>query len=130
VAQSFPDGTFTGVSCKVWIQQVVYQASAKVVWLPTNSSTDWMWQWSFDVEALATDRWDGVDWPSGCIIQAQVRTATGGVLPHTFIIVSVDRFGATFIECNWKGDSRVRRRTESWLTLQRQIVHYTLYRVK
>jgi hypothetical protein len=132
VAQSFPNGFNAGVSCKVWVQtMVVPQASKNVAKIPLNNSyCDWMWQWGPDVEAVATDRWDGVEWWPGMIIQCQVRTTSGGLSPHTMIVISSDRWGAGFIECNWKNDGVVRRRYADWVTLRQQMVHYTLYRVK
>ncbi len=130
-AQSFADNAFVGMSCKVWVQQaVVYPGSFRVVWLPLNSGFDWLWQWSADVETVAVDNWNSVNWPPGEIIQAQVRTVSGGLSPHTMIIVSANSAGVNVIECNWRNDGRVRRRYVSWADLQRQIVHYTLYRVK
>jgi hypothetical protein len=132
VAQSFLDNYNAGVSCKVWVQtMVVPQASKYVAKIPLNDPyCEWRWQWGPDVEAVATDRWDGIPWPPGYIIQAQVRTSTGSTSPHTMIIQWASPYGAQFIECNWKGDSKVRRRYADWATLQRQIIHYTLYRVK
>lgn len=131
-AQSYRDGYNAKASCKVWVQSmVVPKASKQVAQIPINSPyCDWMWVWGPDVEIVAQDRWDGVEWWPGYIIQCQVRTSTGGTSPHTMIVLSSDRNGARVIECNWKGDGIVRRRYADWPTLQRQILHYTLYRVK
>jgi hypothetical protein len=132
VAQSFPDNTFVGQSCKVWVQSsVVPLASRYVAKIPLNDPyCEWRWQWGPDVEAVATDRWDGVDWWPGYIVQAQVRTTYGATSPHTMIVLASNRWSVTVIESNWRGDNTVRRRTVDWPTMQRQVIHYTLYRVK
>lgn len=130
-ALSVPDGTNVGVECKEWVRRVVKSASHNVVTVPPTTATQWwVWQWNPDVEAVATDRWDGVPWPPGQILQAEVRTKTGGTVPHTMVVVSADRYRVTVIESNWNGDTIVRRRTALWPDFQRNVVHYTLYRVK
>ena len=131
-ALSFPDNTYVGVECKEWVQMcVVYPVSRRAVLLPLNSpSCDWMWQWSPDVEVVARDRWDGVSWPSGEIVQCQIRTKTGGLSKHTFIIMSTDQGGVNVIECNLSNDRQVRHRYVTWANLKTSITHYTLYRVK
>lgn len=131
-AQAYADNTYVGVSCKVWIQSLVVPPASKyVAHIPLNSPYyDWLWQWGADVEAVGTDCWNRELWPPGQIIQAQVRTVYGGLSPHTMIIVWATPYGATFIECNWRGDGQVRRRYADWATLKAQMVHYTLYRVK
>jgi hypothetical protein len=129
-AQNYYDGQYGG-QCKVWAQNVVYAASRKVVWLPQNDPyCDWRWLASANVVATYSDRWDGVPWWPGQIIQAQVRTANGGTSPHTMIVVAVNASSITVIESNWRGDERVRRRTASWADFKRPIVHYTIYQVK
>lgn len=130
VAQSYPDGKFVGVECKQWVRDVVSIASKKSVVVPATSGYEWIWWPSPDVEALFCDRWDGVPWPPGQILQAQVRAKSGGTLPHTMIVVSANAWGVTVIESNWQGDQKVRRRTCSWVDFKRSILHYTLYRVK
>jgi hypothetical protein len=130
-AQSYPEGAYGG-QCKVWVQQVVWEASDYTVWLPTNSATcDWQWNGSPNVQALATDRWDGFPLFPGQIIQAQVRYSQWPFTsPHTMIVVSSNAASITIIESNYSSPGRVRRRTVSWADFRRDVLHYTLYQVK
>ncbi len=132
-AQSVPNGTYGG-QCKVWVQNVVWNASNRTVWLPTNSSNcDWMWNWSSDVEIVAQDRWDGVAFRPGQIVQAQVRYSQWPYTsPHTMIIAWADANYVSVIESNFGSGNyeRVNRRTVTWAQFKSSIIHYTLYNVR
>lgn len=126
------EGTYGG-ECKAWVRNLVYKYSVSraVVWLPANDPVySWRWQWSPNVQALYSDRWDGVPLYPGQIIQAVVRTRSGATLPHTMIVGSANWYSITVIESNWNGNGMVWRRTASWPDFQRNVVHYTLYQVK
>jgi hypothetical protein len=130
-AQSYPDGAYGG-QCKSWVQQVVWEASDYNVWLPQNSpGCDWQWNWSPNVQAIASDRWDGFPLLAGQIIQAQVRYSQWPYTsPHTMIVVNANAQNITVIESNYSSPLRVQRRTVSWNDFRRDVIHYTLYQVK
>jgi len=121
----------TRLECKAWVQHVVSQASNGVVWLPQNNPNyPWLWYWSPDVQTVYSDRWDGVPFTPGEIIQAKVRTASGGESQHTMIVVWVSSAEIMVIDCNYRGDRTVLVRRQSWAQFRNGIIRYTLYRVK
>lgn len=133
-AQFVPNGTY-GDQCKIWVQNVVWNASSRTVWLPQNSSNcDWMWNWSPDVEIVASDRFDGSVWFSpGQIIQAQVRYSQWPYTsPHTMIVAWADSNYISVIESNYGpgNELRVNRRTVTWRNFWANTIHYTLYNVR
>lgn len=129
VAQGYRMGQKTG-QCKVWVQNVVYEASWGEVWPPSNhSSYDWKWKSHRHVDIVAVDNWS-VRMKRGQIIQAQVKLRNGGVGPHTMIVLDADSDSISVIESNYSGDERVGRRTFSRSKFRSSTVHFTLYEIE
>jgi hypothetical protein len=122
------NGSYGG-QCKVWVQNVVSQCSSGIVWLPLNDpNCDWRWQWSADVSILSSDR--RIMLRPGHIIQAQIRTRTGALSPHTLIVTNKSGDFVSVVESNWRGDERIGRRTLSSAELWASLVHFTVYEVR
>lgn len=125
---------YVDVECKPWVQNVVWGASKKVVWLPQNDPyCDWRWVWSPNVEVVASDRWSSIPMAPGLIIQAQVKYSRWPYTsPHTMIVTSANASSITVVEANYGAGNalRVNRRTISWAAFKANVLHYTLYRVK
>ncbi len=94
-ANSYSNGSYGG-QCKVWVQNVVYDASGSSVWLPTNADNC---SWNYSPYAVA--RCGLLDWVSaGEIIQMQLSSAYGSG-PHTLIVTSNNGSQITVKESNW-----------------------------
>jgi len=110
-AQQHGNGSYGG-QCKAWVQNVVWQASRGVVWLPQNDpSCMWRWRQSSDVRIVASDY--RIYLRPGQIVQAQVRLGSGALSPHTMIVLWQNGDTISVIESNWGLNERVGRRTVS-----------------
>ncbi|MFH1187935.1 MAG: hypothetical protein V1688_03700, partial [bacterium] len=89
------NGKKVGVSCKVWVQDVVKNASngAAVVPATTDTFPYYYWKPSKDVLSRSGRIESAV---SGEIVQMYT---TYGL--HTAIVWEISKSGVTFIECNW-----------------------------
>lgn len=118
-----------GGQCKVFVQNVVWSASNGVVWLPQNHSRyDWKWKSSRDVRRIATDAC--IRLKPGYILQAQVRLRSGGLSPHTMIVVRTTSSRITVVESNYSTPNRVTRRTVSENAFWNSLIHVTVYEVR
>jgi surface antigen len=118
-----------GGQCKVFVQEVVWEASNGVVWLPQNHpSRLHRWKSSPDVRRVSTDSCRNLK--PGQIIQAELRARGGGSLPHTMIVEQFSSNSITVIESNYQNDGRVRRRTTSRSRFMDGIIHMTVYEVR
>ena len=117
-----------GGTCKVWVANMVNQASQGHVTLPPNNygSSDYYWQYdpyghaismSIPIESAQ----------SGNVVQMHLRSTNG---PHTAIIYAINSSSITFIESNWFQDSNpntVHVRTVSISDFKAQVSGYTVY---
>ncbi len=87
-----------GLSCKLWVQKIVKNASNGAVSVPqTVDPPGYYWYYNCYV-ASRTGRIENAK--PGEIVQMRVNLA-GYQGPHTAIILSISAKGITFIECNW-----------------------------
>lgn len=108
------NGRYTGMSCKVWVQNVVRSASGNVVNVPTNAN-DYTWNSSnpsSDVYRYPQP-FPQRGFRPGMIIQMRWHNNNGTFSPHTAIVMNRTSSGMTFIECNWtpSGGQTVNTRT-------------------
>lgn len=94
-------GTYTGVQCKEWVQNVVYSASTGTVWLPQTQPNQYQWYSSSDVWAVPYCPAIYSAGP-GNIIQMKWNNTL-----HTAIVYSTTGSGMWWIDCNWGNDMRV-----------------------
>lgn len=98
-------GDSTGMQCKHWVQEVVYEASQGAVYPPTNKN-NYTWNSHSKVRALPKPFPINAVQP-GHIIQMQWRNNNGTVYPHTAIVKSRTSTKMTWVDCNWNGDESV-----------------------
>lgn len=137
-AQSWVD-KYSGQSCKVWVQNLVWTASWETVWLPLNyynpDNTYHLARWepeNSDVSVvlcstlLISDYW----WmfKPGQIIQ--MRHSAGGTTPHTMIIKSATYYGFIVIDSNWASDGYVREHWISGSWFASYVEAWTVYQIK
>ncbi|MFH1565061.1 MAG: hypothetical protein ABIC82_04405 [bacterium] len=110
------NGKKVGVSCKVWVQDVVKNASngAAVVPATTDTFPYYYWKPSKDVLSRSGRIESAV---SGEIVQMYT---TYGL--HTAIVYDISKSGVTFIECNWgTPGNTVKKRPVDFTTFYKQV---------
>lgn len=94
-ANSYNNGDYGG-QCKVWVQNVVSDASSGSVWPPTNADNC-----SWNYSPYVVGRSALLDWvAAGEIIQMQLSSSYGSG-PHTLIVISNNGSQITVKESNW-----------------------------
>ena len=107
-------GDNTGMSCKVWVQNVVNDASDGAVYPPQNLN-DYTWR-SHPYVHRYPHPFPNSGFRKGQIIQMRWHQENGTTTPHTAIVVSKTSTGMTWIECNWSAPNVVSTRTVSFST--------------
>ena len=93
-------GRYTGQQCKVWVQNVVYQASGGTVYPPQNLN-DWTWYSSNDVQPIASYGQISRVQPGQIIQMRWTNRRDGHVSPHTAIVTSTTGAGMYWVDCNF-----------------------------
>jgi hypothetical protein len=120
-----------GVSCKIWVRNIVREASGNLVTIPSTKSNGYQWYSHPDVYAVPQP--SPVEWVTpGCIIQMKWRNQNGTTYPHTAIVVSKNSSGMTWIDSNWNGDQVVRTHFVSYSQFYTAVqgYRYTLYYIE
>jgi len=118
-----------GVECKVWVQNVVREASGGIVQIPRTLHGGEGHAWE-DAPGIS-----GACIPisrvrTGQIIQMRWTNRSGRSLPHTAIVLSATRTGVTVIDSNWDGSMTVRVHTWSIAEFEQAVgTKYTVYTV-
>lgn len=122
VDRTFQDlGKNVGIECKPWAQRVVSQASTNVATLgltvtsPTNQTLN-PWGWGLEQpHAYTVGVSTGIqNVQPGWIVQMRVPLSGGGITPHTAIVLGRSSTEISWIESNWRHDTTVRIRTQTF----------------
>ncbi|MFH1565511.1 MAG: hypothetical protein ABIC82_06805 [bacterium] len=119
---------YVGVSCKVWVQKVVREASNGVVDVPmTVDPPGWYW-YSSKYVLGRSGRIENV--MPGEIVQMDLTNYKD---PHTAIVLARSPYSVTFVESNWcdKNCQIVRIRSVSFATFYSQVCgsNFTIYQI-
>lgn len=114
------DNTYVGLNCKLWARKIVYDASGKLVTIPSTSSN--LYTWKPDNNVVGR---------SGLIQYAQpgeiVQMLLKSGIEHTAIVLAVSPTGITFIESNWNGDEIVHTRFVTFTKFKQQVSSFSIY---
>jgi hypothetical protein len=126
-------GDFTGMQCKVWVQDVVNEASLGEVYPPQNIN-DTTWASSSNVKRMLKPF--PIEWViPGDIIQMQLKQVDGTTTPHTAIVVRKNRLAMEWVDCNWHHKSApetVFRHTVKYTDFYKAVqnYNYNVYEIK
>lgn len=121
---------YTGVQCKEWVQNVVYNASDGEVYPPRNRNDYTWYDHPYVYRYPRPYPLNGVE--PGQIIQMRWRNPNGTITPHTAIVVSRNSSGMTWIDCNWTNrDRTVRTHDVSYDLFNRRVgYYYNVYEIR
>lgn len=122
-------GNYTGLQCKHWVQEVVFEASDGAVYPPTNKN-NYTWNSHSKVRTLPKPFPINAVQP-GHIIQMQWKNRNGTVYPHTAIVKSKTSTKMTWVDCNWNGDETVTTHSVKFTDFNSAVGHnYNVYEIK
>lgn len=122
-ANSYDDGD-DGGQCKVWVQNVVYDASSGSVWPPTNADNC---SWNYSPYVVGRSALLG-SVAAGEIIQMQLSSSYGSG-PHTLIVTGNNGSQITVKESNWCSGNceEVGSRTLTYQQFYNMVDCYSVY---
>lgn len=107
ITRAYQDnGVYTGLSCKVWMQNVVSSASGGATTLPTNRAYPYECLWTTGQSYIYyMNQFPPVPIANaqvGWIVQMYFKNLnTGVVVPHTMLIVAMYSTSMDVIDCNF-----------------------------
>ncbi len=122
-------GVYVGVNCKLWTQRVVAEASRGVVSVPTTYPDAYGWTWNYSPYAVRVYA-DIRTVQPGWIVQMNRWNTSGGVTPHTAIVVGRSSYGLYWVDSNYAvvPDNVVRLHSESFTDFEHATFIYGTYR--
>lgn len=115
-----------GGQCKVWVQDVVWRASGRQVWLPANAGSGSTYGITWESSPKVVGQSGGISGARvGQIVQMRIRTNLG-VTPHTAIITRIGSSDMEWIDSNWVGPNKVGTHTMKLKDFNKNVISYSL----
>ena len=113
-------GNYVGLNCKLWVQNVVSGASRHAASVPPTSPDANGWVWTPNAYAVRVYANINTAQP-GWIVQMNRRNSSGGITPHTAIVVGRSSYGIYWVDSNYAivPDNVVRLHSESFADFDR-----------